>query len=91
MKRISRSTAILAAIFVVGLSLLLYPSVSDYWNSFHQSRAIASLMETVSSMDNGRYDALLQEARVYNAALCDKETRLSMNEEEKEEYCGRYR
>ena len=35
------STIILILVFLVGLSLLLYPTVSDYWNSFHQSRAIA--------------------------------------------------
>ena len=33
---------LLVLVFFVGLSLLLYPSVSDYWNSFHQTRAIAA-------------------------------------------------
>ena len=35
------STILLILIFLIGLSLLLYPTVSDYWNSLHQSRAIA--------------------------------------------------
>lgn len=35
-------TVILILVFLAGLSLLLYPTVSDYSNSFHQSRAIAS-------------------------------------------------
>ena len=35
-------TVILLVILLAGLGLLLYPSFSDYWNSFHQSRAIAS-------------------------------------------------
>ena len=42
------STIVLVLIFIVGLSLLLYPSVSDYWNSFHQSRAIATYAEAVA-------------------------------------------
>ena len=35
MKR-NLSTILLVLVFFIGLSLLLYPSVSDYWNSFHQ-------------------------------------------------------
>ena len=35
-------TVLLFLILLVGLSLLLYPSVSETWNSFHQSRSIAS-------------------------------------------------
>ena len=32
------STIVPVLIFFVGLSLLLYPTISDYWNSFHPSR-----------------------------------------------------
>ena len=38
-------TVILILVLLVGLSLLLYPTASDYWNSFHQSRAIAGYAE----------------------------------------------
>ena len=37
------STIVLVFLLLIGLSLLLYPTVSDYWNSFHQTRAIATL------------------------------------------------
>ena len=36
------TTVLLALVFLAGLSLLLYPTVSDYWNSFHASRAASS-------------------------------------------------
>ena len=36
------SNLLLVLVFVAGLSLLLYPTVSDYWNSFHQSRVVMS-------------------------------------------------
>ena len=36
------TTVLLALVFLAGLSLLLYPTVSDYWNSFHASRAVAA-------------------------------------------------
>ena len=35
---------------LAGLSLLLYPTVSDYWNSFHQSRAIATYVEQIAQI-----------------------------------------
>ena len=42
MNKTKGSTLILILVFLAGLSLLLYPSVSNYWNSFHATRAIAS-------------------------------------------------
>ena len=38
-----KTTILLTVILIVGLSLLLYPTVSDFWNSFHQTRAVADL------------------------------------------------
>ena len=86
MKKSRASTVILIIVFLVGLSLLLYPSVSDYWNSFRQSRAIASYVESVSHLDNQEYQVLLEEARAYNASLVGDKTRFSPTEEELAEY-----
>ena len=86
MKKRSKSTLILIAIFVVGLSLMLYPVVSDYWNSFRQSRAIASYVESVNQLDTDRYDTLLAEARAYNQSLVGKTARYTFSEEEEEAY-----
>ena len=41
-KKGSLSTIILVVILLIGLSVMLYPTISDYWNSFHQTRAIAN-------------------------------------------------
>ena len=43
-------TILLVLVFFVGLSVLLYPAVSDYWNSKVQSHAIADLEKTISNM-----------------------------------------
>ena len=48
----NRSTIILILIFLVGLSVMLYPTVSDYVNQRHQSRALASYDETVNEMSD---------------------------------------
>ena len=63
------STIILLSVFVLGLSLLLYPSFSNYWNSFHSSRAIGSYAEQVSGLDEDRYQHLWQSADDYNQSL----------------------
>ena len=70
----------------MGLSLLLYPTVSDYWNSFHQSRAIASYAEAVAELDDGMYEKMWQEAVEYNEKLKEKDNRWVLTEEEQEEY-----
>ena len=82
----SRSTQILIVIFFVGLGLLLYPSVSNYWNSFHATRAIASYTEAVTEIDNARYEQLWQEAVAYNQRLYGKKDRWVLSDAERAEY-----
>ena len=86
MKKRDFSTVILILVFLVGLSLLLYPSVSDYWNSFHQSRAIASYAEQVANIDNDIYARLWEDAKAYNQSLVGKQNRFQISEEERETY-----
>ncbi len=80
------STILLLIVFFIGLSLLLYPSVSDYWNSMHQSRAIASYAGEVAQLDTQRYDALWEAARGYNAALAGRSNTYLLTEEQKAQY-----
>ena len=86
MKKRDFSTVILILVFLVGLSLLLYPSVSDYWNSFHQSRAIATYAEQVANIDNDIYAQLWEDARAYNQTLVGKQNRFQISEVERETY-----
>lgn len=76
------STIILILVFLLGLSLLLYPSFSDYWNSLHQSRAISSYAEVVAVMEDNGYDELFEAADAYNAALAQKENPWAITEED---------
>lgn len=82
------SSIILVLIFIIGLSLLLYPSFSDYWNSFHQSRAIASYAQTVTTIDDDQYEKMWAQAQEYNTTLAKKQNRWVLSEEEYEEYEG---
>ena len=80
------STILLVFILLIGLSLLLYPSVSDYWNSFHQTRAIATYAENVAKLDNNQYDHLWEDARAYNEALPFRSNPYYLSEEQKAQY-----
>ena len=68
-KRNVISTAILVVLLLVGLSVMLYPTVSDWWNSSVQTRAIATYNQSVEQMDTGDKERLLMEAHSYNATL----------------------
>lgn len=63
------TTFLLVFILLIGLSLLLYPTVSDYWNSFHQSKAIAGYVEKVEDLSKADYSRMLSDAEVYNKTL----------------------
>lgn len=85
-KKSSFVTAILIAALLAGALLLLYPTVSDYWNSFHQSRAIASYAEQVADLDDNTYDQIWADARAYNETLDNSTSRFIMTEEQKKIY-----
>ena len=87
-KKSSFVTVILIAVFFIGALLLLYPTISDFWNSFHQSRAIASYAEQVADLDENAYDRLWEDARIYNKTLGDRMNRFVMAEEQKKAYAA---
>ena len=88
MKKSVVYTLMLILVFFLGLSLVLYPSVSDYWNSLHQSRAIATYAEEVSGLDTGRYEQLWAEAVDYNRTLRDRDNAFLLSETQKAAYDG---
>ncbi len=88
MKKNSISTIVLVLVFLVGLSLMLYPSVADYWNSFHSSQVLYSYTQEISNLDNESYDAIFQEARAYNQALLEKSNVFHITEEDKKTYAA---
>jgi sortase A len=79
-------TKILIVVLLIGLSLLLYPSVSNYWNSFHQSKAISDYVEKVAEMSNEEYDRVLSEAKAYNEKIANTGSMFKLTEEEEREY-----
>ena len=80
------STIVLVILLLIGLSLLLYPTVSDYWNALHQTKAITTYAENVAALDNASYDAIWGAARQYNRNLCSRSNSFLLSEEQKAEY-----
>ena len=78
----NRVTLIIAAVGLFGLGLILYPSVADWWNSFHQSRAVAAYAQKVANMDASAYEKILADAEAYNNNLASKGIKWTMNEDE---------
>lgn len=80
------TTVLLFAVLFVGISLLLYPTLSDYWNSYHQTQAIANYAEKVSDLSEEEYDKIWAAAWEYNESLSENGTSFSLSETQKEQY-----
>ena len=78
----------LAAVFILllGIGVMVYPSFSNWWNSMHQSRAIASYITTVDNLDEQEARELIESARKYNATLINKQNVFAMKKEDLAEY-----
>jgi len=63
------TTVIFIAILFTGISLLLYPTVSDRWNRLHQTRAITAYAEAAAGLDDADYAQILADAHTYNEEL----------------------
>lgn len=79
-------TVVLVALIAVGLSLLLYPSVSDWWNSKHQTSAVTSYGVTVEEIDDDTRNRIWADAAAYNEALAERGNSWVLSDEQKAEY-----
>ena len=86
MKKINWGNFLVAVILIAGISMLIYPTIGDYWNSFRSSKAISSYAENVASMTEERYKTMLQEAKDYNQILLSLENEYVLSEEQKALY-----
>ena len=62
-------TVILVSMLLIGLSLVLYPTISNYWNSLHQSRIVAGYVQDVEDMSDENKADMLAAAQAYNQTL----------------------
>ena len=81
-----RANFFLMIIFMIGVCLIAYPSVSDWWNSFHQTRAIAKYSKQVANMERDSFEQMLEEAEAYNAKLVGQKHRFVLTDTQRKEY-----
>ncbi|MCL2151539.1 MAG: class C sortase [Oscillospiraceae bacterium] len=80
--------AVFVVIFIVGLSVLIYPAVSDYYNSQRHVRTVEQYSKAVENLSERDYTGYLEAAREYNEGLSRKPNRFIMSQEEMDEYMG---
>ena len=68
------TTIIFTIMLFVGLLVMLYPIISNWWNSRVQSRAIANYEMAVNNMDDGEAEAMIAEAVDYNSKIARLES-----------------
>ena len=67
-----RTTNILLVVMLcVGLSLLLYPPIANWWNSYRQSKVVVGYADAVTHVDREKYQALLDSAHAYNEKIAE--------------------
>lgn len=62
-------TLLLVLVALVGVGLIAYPTVSDYWNSFRQTRAVSKYNRALSELDDNAFDEMFESAQAYNKKL----------------------
>ncbi len=79
-------TVIMICGLAAGAGLLLYPSVANYWNSFHQTQAIMAYSDEVAAMDEADYETILNNAKDYNKRLGESGINWNMTDAQRADY-----
>lgn len=80
------TTVLLVAVLVAGIGIMCYPFISDWWNSFHQTRAIQDYDAAVEKMDKADYENYFGKAEEYNRKLQAMEKPFEQFDEVRDEY-----
>ena len=82
------STILLFLALLAGVSLLLYPSLSNYWNSMHATQVVNDYAKDVQKLDHTEYDKMLRDAESYNQSLLHRESDYALTDEQDSQYAS---
>ena len=82
------STSLLFLALLAGVSLLLYPSLSNYWNSMHATQVVNDYAKDVQKLDHTEYDKMLRDAESYNQSLLHRESDYALTDEQDSQYAS---
>lgn len=77
---------LLTCALLVGIGIMLYPTIADWWNDMHQSQAIATYQKAVSDNSAQRNQEMWDAAVAYNQSLPRDNGRFQLSDEEKAQY-----
>ncbi len=80
------STIIALVILAIGVGVVTYPTFSDWWNQYHQSRAIANYVQAVEQTDPQVIEDMFAAAHDYNEKLLSNGNRFKMTNKDRAEY-----
>ncbi len=84
----SASNIILVAIFFLGLSVLLYPTVSDFWNEKRQSKAVVNYDDLIVNLTPEDYSDFFSKADEYNGKVRNMQFPFMNHKSIADEYYG---
>jgi len=79
-------TAGIVLVFILGFSIMLYPTVASYINTLRQSRVVSQYYRDIGNLSMGDFEAIRTKADVYNKKIQNKPNRFSFSDEDKEKY-----
>lgn len=79
-KKIIRT--IVYIILITGISLLLYPSIANWWNLRHQTTVVASFIEKTEDLSVQENNKIFEKAQIYNQNLLQKYDRFHLDKED---------
>ena len=79
-------TAAVVLFILIDAAVLLYPTVSNYFNAMNQSRVVARYFDDAAGTEDKHMNTLLAAVREYNKALLHKANRFKFTPQEAEEY-----
>ncbi len=81
------STVIVTIILLIGLSLLLYPTVANYINSLEYKKSIEDYQRGIANLDDTTLRDILEDARTYNTELAARTNRIeALDSEQRKQY-----
>ena len=85
-KKNNLSTILLVIMLLAGLSLLLYPTFSNWWNSRVSSYAVTNYIEQISNLDSDQYKEIWDDAAAHNTSLLDRSNPFLLSMEQETNY-----
>jgi len=82
----NKSNILFVLVFLAGLSLLLYPAVSNLYNSRLQAGVISDYQQQLQSGDNEAHARMFSQAKQYNQLLLERENPYTLTEEQQQRY-----